>query len=206
MCYTVTLSGYQTLCHLHVTDLGPHDLILGQPWLWSNNPDIDWAQRTLRPRIQGPQCPTQITVAPNSGAPWTTSSKDIPVISSLQASRALRHGASGYLALVRTAETTAETTTATPPPTSTTTGTTTPTQSTPSLPTPDLSANDQPASEFQAEAILKRRRRKIGDKVVEEFLIKWRDRGNQDNLWMPVEDVDQNLLTNFRRLPKELQY
>ena len=59
---------------------------------------------------------------------------------------------------------------------------------------------------FQAEAILKRRRRKIGDKTVEEFLIKWRDRGNQDNLWMPVEDVDQGLLTNFRRLPKELQY
>ena len=113
---TVTLSGYQTLCHLHVTDLGPHDLILGQPWLQSNNPDIDWAQRTLRPRIQGPQRPTQIAVAPNSGAPWTTSSKDIPVISSLQASRALRHGASGYLALVRTAETTAETTTVTPAP------------------------------------------------------------------------------------------
>ena len=119
---TVTLSGYQTSCHLHVTDLGPHDLILGQPWLQSNNPDIDWAQRTLRPRIQGPERPTQIIVAPSSEAPRTTSSKDIPVISSLQASRALRHGASGYLALVRTAETTtaetttAETTTMTPAP------------------------------------------------------------------------------------------
>ena len=114
---TVTLSGYQTSCHLHVTDLGPHDLILGQPWLQSNNPDIDWAQRTLRPRIQGPERPTQIIVAPSSEAPRTTSSKDIPVISSLQASRALRHGASGYLALVRTAETTtAETTTVTPAP------------------------------------------------------------------------------------------
>ena len=92
--------------------------------------------------------------------------------------------------------------TATPPPTSTTTGTTTPTQSTPPLPTPDLRASDHPASEFQAEAILKRRRRKIGD----EFLIKWRDRGNQDNLWMPEEDVDHCLVTKFRRLPKELQY
>ena len=76
----------------------------------------------------------------------------------------------------------------------------------PTSTTPDLSANGQPTSEFQAEAILKRRRRKIGDRTVEEFLIKWRDRGNQDNLWMPVEDVDQGLLTNFRRLPRELQY
>ena len=100
----------------------PMILILGQPWLQSNNPDIDWAQRTLRPRIQGPERPTQIIVAPSSEAPRTTSSEDIPVISSLQASRALRHGASGYLALVRTAETTtaetttAETTTVTPAP------------------------------------------------------------------------------------------
>ena len=103
--------------------------------------------------------------------------------------------------------------TATSLPPSSTTNTNTPTQSTPPLPTPDLSS-DQPTSEFQAEAILKRRRRKIGDKTVEEFLSKWRDRGNQDNLWMPVEDqglldqglLDQGLLTNFRRLPKELQY
>ena len=112
---TVTLSAYQTSCHLHVTDLGPHDLILGQPWLQSNNPDIDWARRTLRPRIQGPERPTQNTVAPSSEA-RTSPSKDIPVISSLQASRALRHGAGGYLALMRTAETTAETTTVTPAP------------------------------------------------------------------------------------------
>ena len=66
-------------------------------------------------------------MAPSNKAPRTTSSKDIPIISSLQASRALRHGASGYLALVRTAEaataetataetTTAETTTVTPAP------------------------------------------------------------------------------------------
>ena len=96
--------------------------------------------------------------------------------------------------------------TTTPSPTSSTTNTNAPTPSTPPSTTSDLSTNGHPSSEFQAEAILKRRRRKVGDKTVEEFLIKWRDRGNQDNLWMPVEDVDPGLLTNFRRLPKELQY
>ena len=93
--------------------------------------------------------------------------------------------------------------TTTPSPTSSTTNTNAPTPSTPPSTTSDLSTNRHPSSEFQAEAILKRRRRKIGDKTVEEFLIKWRDRGNQDNLWMPVEDVDPGLLTSFRRLPKE---
>ena len=58
--------------------------------------------------------------------------------------------------------------TATSLPPSSTTNTNTPTQSTPPLPTPDLSSG-QPTSEFQAEAILKRRRRKIGDKTVEQM-------------------------------------
>ena len=96
--------------------------------------------------------------------------------------------------------------TTTPSPTSSTTNTNAPTPSTPPSTASDLSTNGHPSSEFQAEAILKRRRRKIGDKTVEEFLIKWRDRSNQDNLWMPVVDVDPGLLTNFRRLPKDLQY
>ena len=85
--------------------------------------------------------------------------------------------------------------------------TSTPAQSTPPSTTQGLSAGCQPSSEFQVKAILKRRRREVGDKTVEELpLIKWRDRGNHDNLWMPGEDIDRTLLTNFSRLPKELQY
>ena len=99
-----------------------------------------------------------------------------------------------------------EPSTATPSPASPPTDTSTPAQSTPPSTTAGVSADGQPNSEFQAEAFLKRRRRKIGDKTVDEFLIKWRNRGNQDNSWMPEEDVDHTLLTNFRRLPKELQY
>jgi hypothetical protein len=76
----------------------------------------------------------------------------------------------------------------------------------PSATTPSSEDNPSSCMEFQAEKILKKRRRRIGSKYVDEFLIKWQGRGNQDNLWMPQEDVNPTLVADFRRLPRELQY
>jgi predicted aspartyl protease len=35
-------------CDFLVTDLGPEDVVLGLPWLRSVNPEIDWAEGTMK--------------------------------------------------------------------------------------------------------------------------------------------------------------
>jgi hypothetical protein len=95
----IRMGGYQTSLNLRVTELSDYDVILGQPWLESANPAIDWQSRLMR--IQGGG--RVYTIPADSRNPLK-----MPVLNALQFKRQLKPKDELFLLFCLTSKSTVE--------------------------------------------------------------------------------------------------
>ena len=73
--------------------LSKYEAILGKPWLWRNNPAVDFRENLVKQRALIASC---------SSTPTTTTGVELNFISGRQARHELRQGSSGFTAWVTT--------------------------------------------------------------------------------------------------------
>lgn len=95
----IRMGGYQTTLNLRVTELSDYDVILGQPWLESANPAIDWQSRLMRIQGRG----RVYTISADSRNPLKT-----PILNALQFKRQLKPKDELFLLFCLTSKSTME--------------------------------------------------------------------------------------------------
>ena len=75
-----------------VTHLAVDDMVLGKPWLAAHNPDIDWVANTIHISKLG----VHYTLPP-----VLEEQEDVGLLSASRAAKAIKHGATGFLAVLR---------------------------------------------------------------------------------------------------------